>query len=299
MDSRLKYIVTKEHEGRKIKDYLKNVQGFSTRFIRGAAFSERILVNNKAVRLSYIIKEKDTVEVEVTKEESQNVEPEKMDIEVAYEDMDVIVINKAPFMVVHPTKSYQHGTLSNGLLYYFKEKGENCIVRLVSRLDMDTSGLVLIAKNQFAHMALARDMNLPEFKKEYIAVAHGHIQPKLGTIDKPIYKEEDSLKRIIDERGQRSITHYEVLESYKEGEKIKLSLETGRTHQIRVHLSGLGHPIFGDSLYGFEEKEYIKRQALHAYKLEFPHPRDGRIVKIETDIPQDMQELIVKLRKEN
>lgn len=244
------------------------------------------------------MKYEDKIEIEVTKSESQNVEPEKMDIDVAYEDMDVIVVNKLPGMVVHPTKSYQSGTLSNGLIYYFREKGENCIVRLVNRLDMDTSGLVLIAKNQFSHMALARDMNKESFKKEYIAVIHGHLKPESGTIDKPIYRDEGgSLKRIIDDRGQKSITHYEVIEKYEDSEMVRLVLETGRTHQIRVHLSSMGNPIFGDSLYGVEEKEYINRQALHAYKLQFPHPRSGKVVSIETELPDDMKELVSKLKK--
>jgi len=298
MDSKISFFVEKEYEGRKIRDYLKSVQGFSTRFIRGSAFDNRLFVNGETVRLSYKLKYEDKIEIEVTKSESQNIEPEKMDIDVAYEDMDVIVVNKSPGMVVHPTKSYQSGTLSNGLIYYFREKGENCIVRLVNRLDMDTSGLVLIAKNQFSHMALARDMNKESFKKEYIAIIHGHLEPENGTIDKPIYREEGgSLKRIIDDRGQKSITHYEVVKKYKDGEMVKLVLETGRTHQIRVHLSSMGNPIFGDSLYGTEEREYIDRQALHAYKLQFPHPRDGKIINVETELPEDMKKLILKLEK--
>lgn len=298
MDSKLSFFIEKQYEGRKIKDYLKGVQGFSTRFVRGAAFDNRLFVNGKTARLSYKLKYEDKIEIEVTKSESQNVEPEKMDIDVAYEDMDVIVVNKLPGMVVHPTKSYQSGTLSNGLIYYFREKGENCIVRLVNRLDMDTSGLVLIAKNQFSHMALARDMNKESFKKEYIAVIHGHLKPESGTIDKPIYRDEGgSLKRIIDDRGQKSITHYEVIEKYEDSEMVRLVLETGRTHQIRVHLSSMGNPIFGDSLYGVEEKEYINRQALHAYKLQFPHPRSGKVVSIETELPDDMKELVSKLKK--
>ncbi|WP_234121452.1 RluA family pseudouridine synthase [Clostridium hydrogenum] len=295
-NSKLSYNVEKQYEGLKIKEYLKDVQGFSTRFIRGTAHSGRIFVNGKVVKLSHVLKFGQKIEVQVTKSESQNVEPEEMDIDVVYEDEDIIVVNKRPGMVVHPTKSYQQGTLSNGLIYYFREKGEDCIVRLVNRLDMDTSGLVLVAKNQFSHMALARDMNLETFKKEYLAIAHGHINPVKGTIDKPIYREEGGpLKRIVDERGQKSITNYEVIESYKDGELIKLSLETGRTHQIRVHLSSVGNPIYGDSLYGKEEEEYIGRQALHAYKLQFPHPRDGRIISLETELPEDMKKLINKL----
>lgn len=296
-NNRLVYFVEEQHENFKIRDYLKKVHGFSTRFIRGAAFGERIFVNGKVVRLSYRVSEGDKIEIDVNKVESQNVEPEKMELNIAYEDSDVIVVNKPPNTIVHPTKNYQHGTLSNGLLYYFKEKGENCIVRLVNRLDMDTSGLVLVAKNQFAHMALARDMHLDSFKKEYIAVVSGHLYDLKGTIDKPIYKAEDEpIRRVIDDRGQKSVTHFEVLERYDMGDKVKLSLETGRTHQIRVHLSSIGNPIIGDSLYG-TESDLISRQALHAYKLQFPHPRDGRIISVECELPQDIENLIKNMKK--
>ena len=193
--------------------------------------------------------------------------------------------------MVHPTRGYPFGTLANGVLYYFKEKGENCIVRLVSRLDRDTSGLIIIAKNQFSHMALARDMHGNDvlksdlkkqsqqnktFEKSYMAVVHGNMENKSGTIDLPIGNpNEDSAKREVWEDGQRSITHYEVIESFKNGDLLKVTLETGRTHQIRVHLSHIGHPLYGDSLYGTCESEYIDRQALHAYKLIIPHPRTG------------------------
>ncbi|URZ06074.1 RluA family pseudouridine synthase [Clostridium felsineum] len=297
-DNKLVYFVEKERENSKIKDYLKQVHGFSTRLIRGAAFSERLFVNGKVVRLSYRVAAGDKIEIDVNKAESQNVDPEKMDLNIVYEDSDVIVLNKPANMIVHPTKNYQHGTLSNGLLYYFREKGENCIVRLVNRLDMDTSGLVLVAKNQFSHMALARDMKLDSFKKEYIAIVSGNLSDTKGTINKPIYKEEtEPIRRVIDERGLESITHFEVLERYKNADKVKLILETGRTHQIRVHLSSIGNSIIGDSLYG-EESHLIKRQALHAFKLQFPHPRDGRIVNIEVELPEDIRELIDAVKGE-
>jgi 23S rRNA pseudouridine1911/1915/1917 synthase len=246
--------------------------------------------------MNYVLRLGNKVEIDTFRDENQNIIPEKMDISVVYEDQDLIVVNKPAGIVVHPTKSYTGGTLANGLLYYFKEKGEKCIVRLVSRLDMDTSGLILVAKNQFAHMSLARDMKLDSFKKGYMALVKGNLKEKVGTIDKPIYRTEEDIRRIIDDRGQRSITHYEVIESFTEGDLIKLQLETGRTHQIRVHLNSIGHPILGDTLYGGEGNNIIKRQALHAYKLSFPHPRDGKIVELEIDLPKDIKELIEKLK---
>ena len=152
--STLEKCVEKSFEGRKIREYLKEEMGLSSRLIRGAAIDKRILVNNNPVKMNYVLKENDNILINLIKKESQNIEPEKMELDIVYEDKDIIVVNKRPNMVVHPTKRYQSGTLANGLLYYFRETNQNCIVRLVSRLDMDTSGLIIIAKNQYAHMEL-------------------------------------------------------------------------------------------------------------------------------------------------
>ncbi|WP_392486608.1 RluA family pseudouridine synthase [Haloimpatiens sp. FM7315] len=296
MDNIIKYKVKDGEEEIKLRIYLREIPKLSSRFITKAIKDERIKVNGEKARLNNKTKVGDIIEIKINKKEEQNIIPEKMDLDIVYEDLDVIVLNKAPNMVVHPTKSYPKGTLSNGLLNYFMEKGENCIVRLVSRLDMDTSGLILVAKNQFSHMALARDMNMAEFQKSYYAIVHGNLKEKKGTINLPIYRTGgDSINRIVDERGQESITHFEVIKSYSKGDLVKLTLETGRTHQIRVHMSHIGHPLFGDVLYGKEEKEYIERQALHAYKLSFPHPRDGHIVNLERELPKDMKNLLEKI----
>lgn len=299
MNSNLIYKITENEKGIKLGEYLRKNAKLSGRLIKGAAIEGRIKVNEIITKLNYVLKIGDMISFKVEKEESQNIEPEKIDLDIRYEDEDLIIINKMPGMVVHPTKSYPSGTLANGLLYYFKEKGENCIVRLVSRLDMDTSGLIIVAKNQFSHMALARDMQSENFKKSYKAVVHGNLKEGEGTIDLPIYRTGDgSIKRIVDERGQRSITHFKVLESYNNAELLELTLETGRTHQIRVHLSHLGYPIYGDTLYGLEEdKALISRQALHAYKLSLPHPRSGEILNLEGELPEDIKELITKISR--
>ena len=300
MSNIISYEINESQNNMKLKDYLKGVAKFSSRLTREAAREERIKVNNKVARLSFVLSTHDKIDVELNKQESQNIEPEEMDLDIIYEDVDLLVVNKAPGIVVHPTKNYPYGTLANGLLYYFKESGQDCIVRLVSRLDRDTSGLILIAKNQFSHMSLARDMQKEDFEKSYLALIHGHMSEDSGTIDAPIMDpSEDNIKREVNEEGKVSITHYKVIEKYKNGELLKLTLETGRTHQIRVHLSNLGCPIYGDSLYGDTSDEvYIERQALHAYKLTFPHPRTGEKIALETEIPEDMKLLIERLKIE-
>ncbi|MEW9096672.1 MAG: RluA family pseudouridine synthase [Clostridiaceae bacterium] len=299
MSSKLNFLYEKDEE-MPLKEYLKFHLKLSSRLIRGAIREDRIRVNGEIVKLSYKLKNGDSIDISIQKDEEQNIEPEKIDLDIVYEDEDIIVINKTYGMVVHPTKSYPNGTLANGLLYYFKSSGQNCIVRLVSRLDMDTSGLILVAKNQFAHMSLARDMGEDSFKKWYLAVAHNKFTKKEGTINLPIYRTGgESIKRIVDDRGQESITHYKVIEEYDTGSLVRVLLETGRTHQIRVHLSHLGNPLYGDSLYGEEYNDdlLINRQALHAYKLSFPHPRTGEVISLECGLPEDIKKLIEELKK--
>lgn len=297
--STLEKKVSKEYEGATIREFLKEDLGLSSRLIRRSSIEKRILVNKKEVRMRYIVHSGDLVQINLQSDESQNITPEKMDLDIVYEDEDILVINKKPYMVVHPTKSYQSGTLANGVLFYFKETNQNCIVRLVSRLDMNTSGLIIIAKNQFAHMALSKEMEENNLEKRYLTIVHGNLKEKEGTIDAPIYRpdgEEFGTMRIVDERGQRSITHYKVIESFKDADLVECLLETGRTHQIRVHMKHLGHPIYGDTLYGFEgDEELIPRQALHAYGLDFKSPKTKETLSLRVKLPDDMESLLKKV----
>lgn len=288
-------------EGTKIREYLKTELGLSTRLIRSASIGKRIFVNDEVVKMNRVLNEGEVIKIDLAKDESQDIAPEKMDIDIVYEDEDILVVNKRPYMVVHPTKSYQSGTLANGVINYFNESNQNCIVRLVSRLDMNTSGLIIIAKNQFSHGMLSKQMSENKVGKRYLAIVHGNLEKDSGTIDLPIYRPEGiefGTKRIIDERGQRSITHYKVVERFKDSSLVECKLETGRTHQIRVHLSSLGHPIYGDVLYGDgdNEMDLIKRQALHAFALDFESPRTHEKLSLQCDLPDDMKELIEKLK---
>lgn len=292
------YKVGKEGQDVKIRDYMKENLNLSGRFIRGSAMDRRLRVNGKEVKLNYKLQKDDVIEVTVNAEESQNIEGEDLNIKVIYEDDDLLIVDKPPFMVVHPTKSHPMGTLANGVIHHFRSNNDNSIVRLVSRLDRDTSGLIMIAKNQFSHMNLAKSMDKNLIKKSYLAIIHGTLENQEGTIDLPIGRPTDeTIKRAVLEDGQRSITHYKIKESYKEGALVELVLETGRTHQIRVHLSYVGCPIYGEQLYSdFNDEELISRQALHAYALTLPHPRSGEILNFESTLPEDMTKLIHNLQ---
>jgi len=278
----------------KLRAYLKKEKEISTRFLISAGREGRIKVNGKEEKLNYMLSEGDIIEIELQRDETQDIEPVKIELDIIYEDQDILILNKPPFIVVHPTKNYQTNTLSNGIIYYFREKGENTIVRLVSRLDMNTSGLIVVAKNQFSHMAMARDKE--SFNKTYLAVVHNKMKEKDGLIDLPILKEEIGVKRIISPDGQESKTLYKVIEEYENSSLIELKLLTGRTHQIRVHLSHFGCPIYGDDLYGEADEGYIDRQALHAAKIEFNHPRTLEKMKFEAPLPEDIKNLIKKLK---
>ena len=163
-------------EGTKIREYLKTELGLSTRLIRSASINKRIFVNDEVVKMNRILNVGEIIKIDLAKDESQDIAPEKMDIDIIYEDEDILVVNKKPFMVVHPTKSYQSGTLANGVINYFMESNQNCIVRLVSRLDMNTSGLIIIAKNQFSHGMLSKEMSENNVEKRYLAIVHGNLE---------------------------------------------------------------------------------------------------------------------------
>lgn len=288
-----------EEENLTLKEVLLDKLNFSVRSLSKMKRYKTVKVNNKYIKPGDKIEKGDLIQVEIM-EDMADFKPQDLNLEILYDDFDIIMVNKPPFMVVHPTKSHFDNTIANGITYYIKEKSEKVKVRFVNRLDMNTSGLVIVAKNAYAHHTLSVDMGNDAVEKKYITVVKGIVENDEGTINEPIYRPtEDSIKRIVDEKGQASITHYKVLERLNDATVVEVKLETGRTHQIRVHMSHIGHGIIGDELYGYVDESLINRQALHAYSLSFNQPRTKENLEFKAELSNDIKNLIEKLRKNN
>lgn len=224
-------------------------------------------------------------------EDNTNIVPSKINLSILYEDEALLVVNKPSNMPVHPSNLHYSDSLSNGIKYYFDSIGLNKKIRPINRLDKDTTGIVLFAKNEYIQECLVKQMKSKTFVKEYIAVLDGILSENEGTICAPIARKENSIiEREISENGDTAITHFEVLKTLNNISLVKFTLETGRTHQIRVHSKSIGHPIIGDTLYG-TPSPLISRQALHAYKVSFVHPISKKQISITTDLPKDILSL--------
>lgn len=285
-----------EDENLTLKEVLLDKLNFSVRSLSKMKRYKTVKVNNKYIRPGDKINKGDLIEVKI-EEDMADFKPQDLKLPILYDDFDIIMVNKPPFMVVHPTKSHFENTIANGVTHYVVEKSENVKIRFVNRLDMNTSGLVIVAKNPYAQFVLSSDMKEDKVEKMYIAVVKGVVKEDFGTINEPIYRPtDDSIKRIVHEEGQPSVTHFEVVERLKDATVLKLKLETGRTHQIRVHLNHIGHGIIGDELYGYVDENLINRQALHAFSLKFKQPRTREDLEFKAPLPNDMEELIEKLK---
>jgi len=290
--------VGSEGHRRPVIDYLVSLQGFSSRRIKKLIKDKKIHINGKAAYRDSILKNGDLLELDLEEEAGQLIEPQDIPLSIVYEDEYLLAVNKPPFMLVHPTASHPDYTLMNAVSYYFSSKNENKVIRLFNRLDMNTSGLVIIPKSSEAHRRLSDLQAKGEMKKYYKAVVEGKPNPEKGVISKPIGIDPDNpVKRKVLDGGQPSITIYETVEVLKGYSVLKLELVTGRTHQIRVHLSDMGNPIVGDSLYG-RESGLIGRQALHASDMEFLHPFGGGLLKLHAEVTEDIVKLINKLKSE-
>ncbi|GAA0857337.1 MULTISPECIES: RluA family pseudouridine synthase [Clostridium] len=292
-------------KGTRIDKFLsEKFEGKSRSYIQGLIEEESILVNNKKVKSNYKLKENDEIKVFMKEPKELEVEAENIPIDIIYEDSDVIVVNKAKGMVVHPAPGNYNGTLVNALLYHCTDLSSiNGVIRpgIVHRIDKDTTGILVIAKNDEAHNKLSDQLKEHSMKREYYALVEGRIKANSGTIDKPLARsKKDRLKIAIVEGGKRAVTHYEVIEKFKNTTLVKCVLETGRTHQIRVHMSSIGYPLVGDPVYGFKKGKFkCEGQMLHAKTLGFIHPRTNEYVEFTSELPENFKALIENLRKDN
>ena len=260
-----------------------------------------ILVNNQKQKARYAVKLGDVISYELPKEAVLDYQPENIPIEIVYEDSDVAVVNKPQGMVVHPSAGHASGTLVNALLYHVKDLSTiNGVVRpgIVHRIDKDTSGLLMIAKNDKAHQALAQELKEKKSLRQYVAIVHGNLPNDRGVIEAPIGRsDKDRKKQAVTAKGKPALTRFQVLERFGDFTLVELTLETGRTHQIRVHMAYIGHPIAGDPVYGPRKTLAGHGQFLHAKTLGFTHPTTGELMTFSVDVPAIFQETLEKLRK--
>ncbi|KAB3537027.1 RluA family pseudouridine synthase [Bacillus safensis] len=260
-----------------------------------------IEVNGKQVKANYKVQAGDQIKVEIPDPEALDVEAEPMDLDIYYEDADVLVVNKPRGMVVHPAPGHVSGTLVNGLMAHCKDlSGINGVMRpgIVHRIDKDTSGLLMVAKNDMAHESLVNQLVAKTVTRKYTAVVHGIIQHDTGTIDAPIGRDKKDRQSmtVTKENAKQAVTHFDVIERFKDFTVVECRLETGRTHQIRVHMKYIGYPLAGDPKYGPRKTVDFNGQLLHAGVLGFDHPKTGEYIEFTAPIPADMQDFIDSLR---
>jgi len=289
MSDYLHYTFEPDHGYIYLRDVLKKELGISQSLLAKLKNEHRILVNGQPTLTNYRLQLGDSVTVDIALEEKNHIPPVEMPIDIIYEDHDLLAVNKPPGISVHPVNDPDKPTLAHGVNYYWREQGFNSLYRPVNRLDKDTSGLVLIAKSQYAHQALFRQMKLGNIRRRYQALVEGEFPQDNLTIDLPIahLDPEQDARRSVDPAGKQAVTHIKVIQRFKGFTLLELSLDTGRTHQIRVHLSHLGYPLCGDALYG-TPSPLIARQSLHAYQMELHQPRTGMALHLRVDFPQDM-----------
>lgn len=261
-----------------------------------------VKVNGSAVKPNYRVSEGDRIEVCIPEPEEITLVPEDIPLDVVYEDADVIVVNKPRGMVVHPAAGHYTGTVVNALLHHCRDlSGINGKLRpgIVHRIDKDTSGLLMAAKNDAAHQSLAAQLKEHSVTRKYVAVVHGVLSHHNGTVDAPIGRDahDRKLYMVTERNSKHAVTHFSVVERLKDYTVLELKLETGRTHQIRVHMKFIGHPLVGDPMYGRSKDKEMNGQALHAGVLGFVHPRTGEYLEFEAPLPDDMNELLDRLRK--
>ena len=299
------YLVPEEFQGERIDKYLTEACcGLTRSYLQKLLKSQLVEVDGKAVKNSYRVSAGETVELEVPEAVEPEIEAEPIPLDILYEDKDIILINKPKGMVVHPAAGHYSQTLVNGLMYHCRGElsGINGVMRpgIVHRIDMDTTGVLIVCKNDFAHNSIAEQLKVHSITRKYYAIVHGVISENDGMVDAPIGRHPVDRKKmsINDKNGKHAVTHYRVLERFKQFTYVECQLETGRTHQIRVHMASLNHPLLGDSVYGPSKCPFkLQGQTLHAGVLGIIHPRTGEYMEFSAPLPEYFENLLEKLRK--
>lgn len=297
------YIVSQEEKGKRLDTYIPSVDTDITRTSAQRLIEDgNILVNGKNAKVSYKIQENDKISVEIPEPKQIELKAQNIPIEIIYEDSDIIVVNKPKGMVVHPANGNPDGTLVNAIMAICKDSlsgiGGEIRPGIVHRIDKDTSGLLIVAKNDNAHEKMSEQIKNHEVKKTYIALVRGVFKENEATIDMPIGRStSDRKKMAVNKNGKNAITHIKVLKRFDKYTLLKVNIETGRTHQIRVHLSHIGYPIVGDYTYSNGKNEFdVIGQCLHAQKLEFKHPITQKDMCLEAELPQYFKDILDKLK---
>ena len=289
----LSYQIDKDEHYDNVLHVLKEQFLLSDRLITKLKKANKIYLNSLPTYTKKSVTVGDTVSVLIDfEEDNSNIVASNIPLNIIYEDDYLLVLNKPANIAIHPSILHFDNSLSNGVKFYFDKLGLKKKIRIVNRLDRNTSGIVILAKNEYIQECLIKQMKTNEFKKEYLAIAKGFLESKSGTLNFPIARKEGSIiERTVSSDGDSAITHYDVVKEFNNLSLVHIVLETGRTHQIRVHFSHIGHPILGDTLYG-SPSELINRQALHSYKLTFIHPVTKKKLILESSLPNDIKNII-------
>lgn len=300
------FLADQDAENERIDKYLTDyLKKHSRSFLQKLIRDGQVFVNGKAVKSNYRLHEEDRIELTVPEPLQTDILPENLNLDIVYEDDSVLIVNKPKGMVVHPSAGHASGTLVNGLMYHCKDRlsGINGVLRpgIVHRIDMDTTGLLIVCKNDQAHNCIAAQLKEHSITRKYRALVKGRFKETEGTVDAPIGRNPSNrLKMALNrQNGKHAVTHYKVLEQFPACALIECQLETGRTHQIRVHMSSIGHPLLGDTVYGGPAVKNVQGQMLHAGIIGFIHPVTGEYMEFDSELPQYFQDILERLRKGN
>ncbi|PRX33508.1 ribosomal large subunit pseudouridine synthase D [Orenia metallireducens] len=299
MKDKREFIIEADYSNKRVDKFLsKKNDDLSRSYLQELIDDDKVLVNGKAVKKSYKLSAGDKLELLVPEPEELEVKAENIPLDIIYEDDDIVVVNKQPDLVVHPAPGNEEGTLVNALLYHCDNlSGINGVIRpgIVHRLDKDTSGAMVVAKNDEAHLNLTEQFKERDTKKIYLTLVEGKVKYKKGKIDAAIGRDSKDRKKmaVTSKNSKKAVSGFKVLKRYQKHSLVEVNLETGRTHQIRLHMEYMGHPVVGDELYGYNQKTLdVKRQMLHSHLLGFYHPRTGEWVEFEAPLLEDMRQVL-------